>query len=52
MKMQYIVTVNSDIDEEKLKTIMTTLSVEFNYVINDLVLMFDENIAIQWEEVK
>ncbi len=52
MKIQYNVTINGDIPKETLNTMMTSLAVEFNWIVQDLSEMFGENITLQWEEVK
>jgi hypothetical protein len=52
MKIQYNVTINSDLPKETLNSMMTSLAVEFNWIVQDLSEMFGENITLQWEEAE
>jgi hypothetical protein len=52
MKIQYTVTVSSGVPKETLNTIMTSLAVEFNWIVQDISEMFGENIVLQWEETE
>jgi hypothetical protein len=52
MKMQYTVTIHSDMDEQTMRSIWTTLGVEINWIVHDIAEMHGHNITLKWEEAE